>query len=330
MRTIKELKKQINSASKRGIPFLFAINYEMTEGFVIERPLEQTEVFWRVGRYSNFDSVSMKPAVSGTYFSPRPIGYDHYVKKFDFVKQQLMFGNSFLANLTIKTPVETDYTMQEIIARSNSPYALLIPGKFACFSPETFVKISNRRISSFPMKGTIKITENITPEVARETILNDYKESAEHYTIVDLIRSDLSRVATKIKVEKLRYIDKLETSKGSILQVSSEVCGELLEGYRDCLGDTIFELLPAGSISGAPKHPTLEMLEKAEGEERGYYTGVFGYFDGEELDSAVMIRYIEQVDGEVFFRSGGGITINSQCEQEYNEMLEKIYLPFDL
>jgi para-aminobenzoate synthetase component 1 len=85
-------------------------------------------------------------------------------------------------------------------------------------------------------------------------------------------------------------------------------------------------LLPAGSISGAPKKRTLEIIREAEGEPRGYYTGVFGIFDGQNLDSAVMIRFIEQSEKGLLYRSGGGITNLSQPEAEYQEMLDKVYL----
>lgn len=94
------------------------------------------------------------------------------------------------------------------------------------------------------------------------------------------------------------------------------------------MGNLVFSLLPAGSVSGAPKSSTLRLIQKAEAMPRGFYTGVFGLFDGMSLDSAVMIRYIEQ-DGEsqMYFRSGGGLTINSQAEDEYREVIQKIYLP---
>ena len=94
------------------------------------------------------------------------------------------------------------------------------------------------------------------------------------------------------------------------------------------IGNIIFELLPAGSISGAPKPSTLDIIKRAEGQKRGFYTGVFGYFDGETLDSAVMIRFIEKQKDGFYFRSGGGITINSDMRSEYQEVLEKVYLPF--
>ena len=87
------------------------------------------------------------------------------------------------------------------------------------------------------------------------------------------------------------------------------------------------KLLPAGSISGAPKKKTVEILKDIENEPRGFYTGVFGIFDGENLESAVMIRFIEQQGEKLYFRSGGGITSMSNPEEEYKEALQKIYVP---
>jgi para-aminobenzoate synthetase component 1 len=88
------------------------------------------------------------------------------------------------------------------------------------------------------------------------------------------------------------------------------------------------KLLPAGSITGAPKPSTMKIIEEAEGYDRGYYTGVMGYFDGENFESAVMIRYIENIDGNLVFKSGGGITVLSNAEHEYQELIDKVYLPF--
>ncbi|MBP1671105.1 MAG: aminodeoxychorismate synthase component, partial [Bacteroidetes bacterium] len=161
-----------------------------------------------------------------------------------------------------------------------------------------------------------------------EIILKDYKESCEHNTIVDLIRNDLGKVSGRVWVEKFKYIDKIETDRGDILQVSSDIRGELPVGYGNNLGDIIFSMLPAGSVSGAPKSSTLRLISKAEREKRGFYTGVFGYFDGTVLDSAVLIRFIEKKsDGSLFYHSGGGITVNSMCKDEYEELIAKIYLP---
>ena len=126
---------------------------------------------------------------------------------------------------------------------------------------------------------------------------------------------------------KYRYIETINTHKSQILQTSSEIAGVLPTDWRANLGEIILRLLPAGSISGAPKEKTVEIIQEVEGQPRGYYTGVFGIFDGASLDTAVMIRFIEQSDGKMFFRSGGGITALSCADDEYQELLEKIYVP---
>jgi len=172
------------------------------------------------------------------------------------------------------------------------------------------------------MKGTIAAD---IPN-AKAIILADKKEKAEHSTIVDLIRNDLNLVATKVKVERFRYVEKIRTRQKDLLQVSSEITGSLPTNYAEQIGDILMKLLPAGSISGAPKKKTVEIIQAAEGQERGYYTGVFGYFDGKNLDSGVMIRYIEKNANGLYYRSGGGITTFSDCEKEYQELLDKIYV----
>lgn len=111
--------------------------------------------------------------------------------------------------------------------------------------------------------------------------------------------------------------------------MSSEIVGQLSIGYRSELGDILLHLLPAGSVSGAPKLKTLEIIKKAEQEKRGYYTGIFGYFNGEALDSGVMIRFIEKEKDNFFYRSGGGITTQSTAQEEYQEAFDKIYVPID-
>ncbi|MDO5522705.1 MAG: aminodeoxychorismate synthase component I, partial [Bacteroidia bacterium] len=256
-------------------------------------------------------------------FSAFPEGYNRYAERFSHVMNGLKYGNSFLVNLTIKTPVETNLSLKEIFLRSKAMYRLYVPERFVCFSPERFVKITDGKIFSHPMKGTI----NASIENAAQLILNDYKETAEHNTIVDLLRNDLSRVATRVKVNRFRYIDTLDTNTGSILQVSSEIEGTLPENYLENIGTIFFDLLPAGSVSGAPKQATLQLIREAEQKTRGFYTGVAGYFDGQNLDSGVLIRYIEQTENGFYFRSGGGITINSECAKEYAEAVNKIYLP---
>jgi para-aminobenzoate synthetase component 1 len=173
------------------------------------------------------------------------------------------------------------------------------------------------------MKGTI----DASVEHAREIILNDEKELAEHTTIVDLIRNDLSMIASEVRVESFRYIEHISTNQKDLLQVSSKISGVLPSNYHTQIGTLLFMMMPAGSISGAPKKKTLEIILESEQYDRGYYTGVFGIFDGNRLDSGVMIRFIENIQGELYYKSGGGITSMSTPKLEYQEMIDKVYVP---
>jgi para-aminobenzoate synthetase component 1 len=134
-------------------------------------------------------------------------------------------------------------------------------------------------------------------------------------------------VAKKVRVKRFRYIDKIITHESELLQVSSEITGELPKNYGENIGSIIMKLLPAGSICGAPKQKTLEIIKEAENDDRGYYTGIFGIFDGINLESAVMIRYLEQKDDKLIYRSGGGITALSNASDEYQELIDKVYVP---
>jgi para-aminobenzoate synthetase component 1 len=173
------------------------------------------------------------------------------------------------------------------------------------------------------MKGTI----DAGIPGAEELLLADEKEMAEHVTIVDLMRNDLSMHANGVRVSRYRYVDELVTSNKHLLQVSSEITGELPENYLSNLGNILFDMLPAGSVSGAPKPETLRIIREAEGYDRGYYCGIMGYFDGRDFDSAVMIRYIEQNRKGLIYRSGGGITFMSDPHKEYQELKDKVYVP---
>jgi para-aminobenzoate synthetase component 1 len=134
-------------------------------------------------------------------------------------------------------------------------------------------------------------------------------------------------VATNVKVEQFRYINIIKTHDKTLLQVSSKITGQLPDDYREHLGEILSKLLPAGSICGAPKRKTLEIINQSEIYDRGYYTGVFGIFDGKDLQSAVMIRFIEKCGENFIFKSGGGITFLSEPSNEYQELIDKVYVP---
>jgi para-aminobenzoate synthetase component 1 len=106
------------------------------------------------------------------------------------------------------------------------------------------------------------------------------------------------------------------------------ITGVLPHDYSSHIGDILYRILPAGSVTGAPKKRTVEIIREAETYKRGYYTGIMGYFDGINLDSGVMIRFIEETPSGKIFKSGGGITYQSNANDEYQEMIDKVYVPF--
>lgn len=318
--------ERMNESGRSGEPFFFALDYELQEGLWLAHPLEAGAdlggIEFRIGRYHTPKRGTELSQPQLRSISPE--GEASYQRRFERITRALQRGDSFLANLTIRTPIELDGSLEAVYAHSQAPYKLLIPGRMVCFSPECFVQITGDQIGTHPMKGTI---DACRPN-AGERLRSDYKESAEHHTIVDLMRNDLNRIAKEVHVARFKYLSHISTNRGQLLQMSSEIVGRLPKDWAHHLGDLIRELLPAGSISGAPKASTCQAIAEAEGRPRGYYTGVCGYFDGQNLDSGVLIRYIEQDDlGHHYYRSGGGITINSQAGEEYAECRQKIYLP---
>ena len=319
----KESIERMNDLAGKGRPFLFVTDYRQEHSYVEEI----SEVDSDFCRYS-FNGVTNVEKECEEYdgtliWEVAPPTLEEYRIAFDVVKDNIWAGNSYLTNLTCKVPVETNLTLEAIFRYSDAKYKLWLKDTLVCFSPEIFVRIEEGKIKSFPMKGTIDAS---LPD-ARRLLMNDRKETAEHATIVDLIRNELSMVSEQVTVTRYRFCDCLETNKGPILQTSSEICGVLPEDYLSHIGDIVFRLLPAGSITGAPKPKTMEIIAEAENYERGFYTGVMGYFDGRNLDSAVMIRFIEQENGHLYFKAGGGITSKSALESEYNEVIQKIYVP---
>lgn len=318
----------MNDLGRRHTPFLFIINYAQSEGHLIEYPLSAPceEVSFCFHGVGNVCETAAPP--HPIRMERSPMRYDDYKRAFDVVRAALMRGDSFLCNLTATTDVSLGGTLSDIYAQSRAPYRLLLPRHFVSFSPESFVRIDPKgRIATYPMKGTMDAT---LPH-AEQSLMDNAKEQAEHYTIVDLLRSDLSRVATDVVVDRFRYIDRIKTSTGELLQTSSEISGQLPDDWHSRIGSIIDALLPAGSITGAPKRSTCETIKQAEQYDRDYYTGVAGYYDGKSLDSCVLIRYIgttpEGAATPYRFYSGGGITIHSTAESEYDELIEKVYLP---
>lgn len=312
----------LNEWGRQGIPGLFILDFEQQQPLAWRlEDLNPDDVLFDFQGVKNFDFPP--PLEPVQLLERQPVSFAHYRQAFEVVQAGLLRGDSFLVNLTMPTAVQLSGSLRDVFLQGHARYRLWLRNKFVCFSPEIFVRIQDGSIHTFPMKGTRPADQ----PAAGQLLLDDPKEAAEHATIVDLMRNDLSRVAQRVRVERYRYMECIDNGRGGLWQTSSHITGQLPDDYPQRLGDLLLSLLPAGSISGAPKPSTLEIIARAEGRARGYYTGIAGYFDGRNLDSCVLIRFLEEGAEGIRYWSGGGVTARSRAEEEYGEVLEKVYLP---
>ena len=311
-------------------PYVFIIDFDKQKPIIAKlNDLDDASpsILFDFPQNSN-TSITEKQKLSDTtqLIIESPFEFSSYEQKFNRAIQLMKEMSVQVINLTQPTSVELKSSLETIFYSAKAKYKVLLKDKFVCFSPEIFIRISaDGIISTNPMKGTIDAN---LPN-AETYILNSPKEIKEHTATVDLLKKDLELVADEVQVTRFRYIDRLTTSKKDLLQVSSEVSGQLKAKYRNSYGTLIDQLLPAGSILGTPKQAAQSIIAEVEGYKRGYYTGVCGVFDGETLDSCVLIRIIEAEDKEFYYKSGGGITVDSTALAEYEEIKNKIYVSMD-
>lgn len=321
--------EELDQLSQQKVPFFFVIDFLMGNVLIFsEKDLSEKKILVDFPHFKN--TVNQEPTPKEIHWKAFPQSKEDYKKGFDIVKEHLKRGDSYLVNYTCETPIETNLSLNEIFHQSKAKYKVLIPNQFTFFSPETFVEILDQKIYTHPMKGTIDAAK----ENAIELLKNDVKEKAEHYTVVDLLRNDLSMIADQVQLDEFQRIDFLKTRNKNLYAMSSEISGSVKPEFQWKIGSLLMKILPAGSILGAPKPKTLEIILEAEKHQRGFYTGIAGYFDGENLDSCVIIRYIQNKNSlylnekqNLVFKSGGGITHLSRLEDEYQEMKNKIYVP---
>jgi para-aminobenzoate synthetase component 1 len=312
--------ERINQLGASKTPFLFIVSYDKNQIFAQPLDLLDKEILYHLNSHSNTSLETTPPPPS---LATSPLSFATYKRAFDQILDHIAQGNSYLLNLTFKTPITTNATLKEIFARASTPYRLYYNDQFVCFSPESFIQIEGNTISTYPMKGTIDAS---LPH-AKEQILSNTKEMAEHVMITDLMRNDLGIIGSHVAVERFRYVEEIDAGAKRLLQVSSKITASLSPSWHTRIGTLLCNILPAGSITGTPKRKTVEIIEQVEHAPRGFYTGIFGIFDGERLDSSVMIRFISKEEEQLYYHSGGGITIDSNAPSEYQELLDKIYLP---
>lgn len=253
---------------------------------------------------------------------------DQYCAMVETAKQHIVEGDIF--QVVLSNRLEADFegsllNTYRMLRRTNpSPYMFYFGSdrlELAGASPETLVKLHDSVLHTFPIAGTRKRGQDPEEDLALEReLLSDEKELAEHNMLVDLGRNDLGKISKFGSVQVEDYQSILRFSH--VMHIGSTIRGELRE---DCTAmDAIEAVLPAGTLSGAPKLRACEIINKLEGNKRGIYGGAVGYLDFHgNMDTCIAIRLCFQKNGKVFVRSGAGIVADSIPELEYEECLNK-------
>ena len=243
-------------------------------------------------------------------------------------KRHIYEGDIF--QIVLSNRLEADYegslfnTYRILRTLNPSPYLFYFSGsdiEVAGASPETLVKLQNGVLHTFPLAGTRPRGKTPAEDAAlEESLLADPKELAEHNMLVDLGRNDLGQLSRFGTVEVERYHEVIRFSH--VMHLGSTVRGELRDGC-DAL-DAVDAILPAGTLSGAPKIRACQLINDLEQNKRGIYGGAIGYIDFTgNLDTCIAIRIAYKKNGKVFIRSGAGIVADSVPEREYQECLNK-------
>lgn len=253
---------------------------------------------------------------------------EQYCEMVEKAKHHIKEGDIFQIVLSnrLSAPFEGSLfdTYRVLRTINPSPYMFYFSGtdvEVAGASPETLVKLENGVLHTFPLAGTRP--RGATAEEDKkleEGLLKDEKELAEHNMLVDLGRNDLGKISKfgTVKVEKLHSIERYS----HVMHIGSTVRGEIREEY-DAL-DAIEAVLPAGTLSGAPKIRACQLIGELEDNKRGIYGGAIGYIDFTgNMDTCIAIRIAYKKNGKVFVRSGAGIVADSDPEKEFQECINK-------
>jgi para-aminobenzoate synthetase/4-amino-4-deoxychorismate lyase len=253
---------------------------------------------------------------------------EDYAQKIATIQEYIRSGHTYQVNFT--NQVQFDFSgspeaMFAAVAESQPvPYSAFLHAEnwhILSFSPELFFRLQDRRIVARPMKGTARRGADIAEDQAiTQWLQNDIKNRSENVMIVDLMRNDLGRICEygSVRVDQLFAVEKYET----LFQMTSEISGALRPGLS--FSDIFESLLPCGSVTGAPKHRTMEIIQELERGPRGVYTGAIGFFSpAREAVFNVPIRTVVLQNNRGVMGVGSGIVIDSQAEDEYRECLLK-------
>lgn len=253
---------------------------------------------------------------------------EQYCAMVERAKHYIHEGDIF--QVVLSNRLEADYegslldTYRVLRTTNPSPYMFYFSSddiEIAGASPETLVKLEDGTLHTFPLAGTRPRGRTEEEDQAlEEELLQDEKELAEHNMLVDLGRNDIGKISGfgSVKVEKYLSIERFS----HVMHIGSTVAGTIREG-RDAV-DAVDAILPAGTLSGAPKIRACEIINELEDNKRGIYGGAIGYLDFTgNLDTCIAIRIAYKKNGKVFIRSGAGIVADSVPENEYQECINK-------
>ncbi len=259
----------------------------------------------------------------------RPLfGEKEYCRMVEKAKHYIREGDIFQVVLSNRLEAEVKgslFDTYRVLRTTNpSPYMFYFSSddiEIAGASPETLVKLDDGRLYTFPLAGTRPRGKTREEDEALEKeLLADPKERSEHNMLVDLGRNDIGKISRfgTVKVEKYMSIERFS----HVMHIGSTVSGQIREdiGALDAVG----AVLPAGTLSGAPKIRACEIINELENNKRGIYGGAIGYIDFTgNMDTCIAIRIAFKKNGKVFIRSGAGIVADSVPEKEYQECINK-------
>ena len=283
--------------------------------------------------FEAFDSFEVfKPKVPdykvGTIVKPM-ISKEEYVGQINYIKEQIKNGITYEVNFTYPSSLKTNASdidlYHYLLQNQKTPYNAFLQNMYETilsFSPELFFTLKDDKILTKPMKGTVK--RGATGEEDAELkkfLFNDQKNRTENIMIVDLLRNDLGRISKPGTVTANKLFD-VEQHK-TLFQMTSEISSELKDGTS--LYDIIEAIYPCGSITGAPKISTMDVIAKTEKLSREVYCGAIGYIHKDEVVFSVPIRILQRENGNSEYRydAGSAITWNSTADDEWEETLTK-------
>lgn len=287
-----------------------------------EKELEKMAELLKKGEKEDFPALRLKSDIRFQFSE------ETYCQMVERAKRYIREGDIFQVVLSNPARAKAEgslFDTYRILSTTNpSPYMFYFSSddiEIAGASPETLVKLEGRRLSTFPLAGTRRRgkTEEEDKKLEQE-LLGDEKELAEHNMLVDLGRNDIGKIsaAGSVKVEKYLSVEYFS----HVMHLGSAVTGELEEG-RDAV-DCVDAVLPAGTLSGAPKFRACQIIEELEKTRRGIYGGAIGYLDfSGNLDTCIAIRLVYKKNGEICIRSGAGIVADSVPEKEFEECRNK-------